>query len=354
MRVLLLVPLLCTGVLAAQAPTHISPLGAVAGLGNSNNDIPFSWTPTAYQQVHDLSSFSSTQAVPITKLSLRMGDGFTNATGYTIDVELWMASSPNSAANAQSVFAANVSAGTEVNVFPRNMVNLAPVPNHDWRVTFPFTTPWVFNSQNHVSWRAIVWGNSNGNRIFTYPLDAFWDIGSARTTGSYQGCASATGTQAASLTVSSDLHLRIGLTPVFTGKSYVAAGSLPAILTIGASSTSYYGVPLPYDLGALGAPGCMITNDILVTVAGVTQSGPEGSVALPVQIPNDLKLEGGTFYTQYLFLQQGANLLGQFSSNGLTNRIAVPPRVARIFAAGNPNATAGSLTTQFGMAIGLN
>ena len=45
-------------------------------------------------------------------------------------------------------------------------------------------------------------------------------------------------------------------------------------------------------------------------------------------IPSDLELEGGTFHTQYLFLQQGANLLGQFSSNGLTNRIGVPPRLS--------------------------
>ena len=39
-----------------------------------------------------------------------------------------------------------------------------------------------------------------------------------------------------------------------------APAGLPALLFMGGSLTAFHGVPLPYDLGLLGAPGCTLYN----------------------------------------------------------------------------------------------
>ncbi len=337
------------GPAGAQTPTHISPVAAVSGLGNSNNNIPFSWTPTAYQQVHSASSFANSTPTLVTRMRLRMGAGFANRPSATIDVELYMASSPNDSNAATGNFANNVT-GTEVNVLTRKMVTLPNVPDNSWAVPpFPFDAPFPYLA-GHVSWRAIVWGNSNGNAIFTYPLDAWWNLGASALSGA--GCRSANGTNTATHTAT---IWSPGSTPfVFTGNSYVVAGGLPAILTIGTSATSWGGIPLPFDMTPLGAPGCFIRNSIFTTFGGVTQANASGSAVINVPLPADPSLEGAVFHSQFLFIESGANALGVFASGGLTNTIGRDHGMTRIYAAGNPMATGGTVGRMFGMAIGLN
>src|SRR5688500_2514058 len=105
--------LLASSLAIAQTPTHISPAAAATALGNSTNGIPFACTPTAYPQVHSRAGFSSGIPTLVRGVGLRMGRGFANRVGATIDVELCMAASPNDAAGASSTFANNVT-GTEV------------------------------------------------------------------------------------------------------------------------------------------------------------------------------------------------------------------------------------------------
>lgn len=340
--------------LAQVPPTHISPKSATSGLGNSNNNIPFSWTPTGYQQVHSLASFSSTSPVPFTKMSLRMGSGFTNRPGFQIDVELAVANSTNDSNAASAVFNLNEVPGSRVAVFTRKGLNLVAVPNNDWVVTFPFDNFFIYTGQTHLSWSAAVYGNTNGNALFTYPLDAWWKIGQSSRTGSFAGCSSAAGgTRAASHSVST-VNLRPGGVANFTGNSYVPAGGLPALMAIGGSSTNYGGLPLPYDMSGIGATGCSVTNDILLTLAGVTNANANGDVVIPLAVPANPALSGVTFYSQFYFLQSGANPLGLFTSNGQTNRVGTDPLVTRIYAIGNPSATSGTLDTGYGMAVGFN
>jgi len=339
-------------VAAAQTPAYISPVAAASGLGNSNNNIPFSWMPTAYQQVHSLESFNNQAAATITQMRLRMGSGFTNFSGNSIDVELWMGDCPNSAETASGVFASNVVFGTEVNVLPRQMVSLPTVPNNDWAVApFPFSSPYSFTGQTHVSWRAIVWGNGNNNQLFTYPLDAWWHLGTSVNNGPSSGCQSATGTAAATHNAS---IFGPGRTSTFRGNSYVVAGGLPAVLSIGASATSWFGVPLPFDLTVFGGTGCFVRNSVDLTQVGATTPGQNGAVSLTMTLPNNPFLTGATFYSQYLFLEGTANPLGIFTTNGLTNVVGRHHHLTRIYASGNPTASSGTLDISFGMSIGLN
>ena len=75
--------LVVSTLVAAQTPTYISPKGAATTLGPSNNNIPFSWTPCAYQQVHSRDSFNNLTPGAINQMSFRMASGFVNQTGFT-------------------------------------------------------------------------------------------------------------------------------------------------------------------------------------------------------------------------------------------------------------------------------
>ncbi len=345
LRTLLVSLSLPTLALAQTAPAYISPKIAATGLGNSNNNIPFSWTPTGYQQVHSKSSFNNQSPAPFTTMRMRMGNGFTNFAGKTIDVELFHASSPNDAASASSLFASNVVTGTEVNTLVRKQVNLPTVPNNDWVIAFPFDNLYVWPA-THLSWRANVYGNSNGNAIFTYPLDAWWNIGSYSTIGT--GCIATGGSKAATLTAT---IWSPGVQSTFTANSQTTVSG-PALLTLGGSTTTWGSIPLPFSLTALNAPGCSVYNDIAASLAGVTNAS--GTAAFQLLIPNNPALEGAVFYTQGIFIDASFNGLGLITSNSTSNKIGASPNVSRIYAIGSPGGTGGTLGTHFGMAVGFN
>jgi hypothetical protein len=338
--------------LAAQTPTHISPIGATVDLGQNQNLIPFAWTPTAYQQVHHRDSFSSKAPALITRLRFRLGRGYRNREGRWIDVQISMAASPNDNTTATALFANNVVPGTEVQVFTRKLVSLPNVPDNSWAIApFAFDVPFQFTGATHLSWRAIVWGNDNNDATFLYPLDMWSFSGTSTTNGLFAGCRSANGAANAIHTAS---VFRPGQVSTFDANSYVAGRNLPTLLVIGTSGTAWGSVPLPLDLAALGAPGCFLRNDILLTVPGTTSNDLYGAVSVQVAVPFRPDLFGAPVFTQVLFFEAAANSLGVFTSNGLAHTLGRNHGVARIFASGNPFATSGALDRYQALAIGLD
>jgi len=347
--VLALACLIPAALTAQTVPTHISPLPATSGLGNSNNSIPFSWSPCSYMQVHSLSSFSSSAVALFQSMTLRMGQGFANYAGRNVDLEVFLAESPNDAATSAGTFASNVVTGTEINVIPRQMISLPQVPDNSWAVRLPFTNPFLFTGLAHISWRVNNYGNSNNNAIFTYPLDAWSSWGASQGLGS--GCRSANGTSSAQ---HSAVVPATGQVAQFYGYSYVPAGGLPAVLAIGNSSTSFSGVPLPFDLTPFGAPGCSLYVNWLLVLTSVTNANSSGSVQINVPLPNDPALTGSTVYSQYLFADPTGNALGLFTSNGQSTQVGEARGLSRIYGLGGPGLTGGSSERQYGMAVGFN
>jgi hypothetical protein len=103
---------------------------------------------------------------------------------------------------------------------------------------------------------------------------------------------------------------QIGTSPL------ISFGNLPApqiaIAVLGLSNTVYGAIPLPVDLGILGAPGCPARASLDVTLA-LVGAGGVASFAMP--IPNDPLLIGFTFYTQALVLDPPLNALGLSTSD---------------------------------------
>jgi hypothetical protein len=88
-------------------------------------------------------------------------------------------------------------------------------------------------------------------------------------------------------------------------------------MVLGASRTSWLGIPLPLPLA--NAPGCFLNVAMDATFPVVTGVG--GVALLPVTIPNDRNLIGGHVYTQFVCVDLGANQLGVSASNGLDTLI---------------------------------
>ncbi len=322
----------------SQTPTIVSPRNAAAGPGNSNNSYPFSLGPSTYQQVHSAGSF--TIAGPHMIQVLRVKPKLGQAANTSVDLEVRMADSPNNSAGASSNFAANVVPGTEVTVCQRRVVNL-PVPTTlGWTLSFPFDQPFSW-AGSHLSWFVQVFGNSSGGQLLDRGFDAFSDAGPIRSS-TFNGCASALGT------APPHLFSRVGGPGgdcSFVAYSYVSSGALPAAMLFGLA-------PIQIDLTPIGAPGCALTTDVLGVVYGLTAPGPNGQVEIHVPIPADPTLPGASFRTQCAFVQQGANALDIFFTNGTSNTIGQDPRVARIF--GGAGAASGTVEHHYGLAIALD
>ena len=95
-------------------------------------------------------------------------------------------------------------------------------------------------------------------------------------------------------------------------------GLLPAtvgtLAAIGFSDTTWAGVPLPIDLGALGATGCSlwIAPDAIGTLNTTATAA-----LFPIQLPNDPAIVGGELFAQAFPLQPGANALDLLASNAV-------------------------------------
>jgi hypothetical protein len=90
---------------------------------------------------------------------------------------------------------------------------------------------------------------------------------------------------------------------------------------VGGNDQNLSGIPLPFDLAPLGAPGCALRTDILALQAGVAAGAPaprgSGVASIGWPIPNDASLLGGTLFFQMLVLDAGANPGGISASAGL-------------------------------------
>jgi hypothetical protein len=100
----------------------------------------------------------------------------------------------------------------------------------------------------------------------------------------------------------------------------VPGGALPAFGAYGYSRTSYFGVPLPIDLGVAGLPGCPLLQSA-DEAPTLTAPNGTGQVIWPVAIPNNAQLLGGELFFQALHLELFGFPTWAAMSNGVAVRI---------------------------------
>ncbi|MBL8901510.1 MAG: hypothetical protein JNM84_28035, partial [Planctomycetes bacterium] len=110
-------------------------------------------------------------------------------------------------------------------------------------------------------------------------------------------------------------------------------------LHVGAGTANWQGLPLPFPLDAIGAPGCSLLVEWPVVISRPT--GFAGNDTVTAQIPNDLVFYGLSFHAQAVIFDLFANNLGVVTSNGASTTFGAYPQVVMVEAPGNANATAG-------------
>ncbi len=82
---------------------------------------------------------------------------------------------------------------------------------------------------------------------------------------------------------------------------------------IGVSRQTWLGIPLPFDVASLGAPGCFLLTSVETSVQLVNNMGV---AQWQFSIPATVSLLGASFYQQALVLDPTANAFGAVFSNG--------------------------------------
>lgn len=92
-----------------------------------------------------------------------------------------------------------------------------------------------------------------------------------------------------------------------------------AIFIVGISSSTWNGLPLPFDLSPLGAKGCSLLAAPNLLAPAVTDAA--GSAKITLNLPNDPTLVDRIFYNQFYVFDGQANALGLAWTNGGTGKV---------------------------------
>jgi hypothetical protein len=119
---------------------------------------------------------------------------------------------------------------------------------------------------------------------------------------------------------------------------------------LGFSDQFFNGVPLPFDLGPLGAPGCKVYSDWVILSAHVTDplaSRWFGDTRWHLQLPLDQNLLGARLFSQWFFLDGTANALGLTATHGVQCRmeLALPSEGIGTVMSDDPDAPNGRVLT---------
>ena len=328
------------------APVVLPDKSLATTPGNTNNNIPFSWYPTRYQQIFDNKDVGPANIFQV--LQMRPNKNFAKPSygGQMVLLEIKLGNTTVGWASPSSVFSTNNPSPTTVLakkwVLMPKFRAFAP---GDWQVTVPFDRPWPWSGKNNLCVEVVNWGNTNNNKIFTYPLDAVSSSsGVAKTCRVY-----ASGNPTASsgsVGRNYGLIMRFSFRPdgaylvdygkacpgssgkglLLTGKEAPRIGqpftlglrqapaNTPAFYTIGASSTNWGPFQLPLDLSKFGATGCALNASIIVMFG--TKTGPAGTASATLSYPNVPSMVGASLYFQWLAVDQQANGLGLITSQG--------------------------------------
>ncbi len=324
----------CLGTGTSTAPVgQIVPAAYRTLMGNTANYYPFGRAKMRYQQVF---SNSELRNASMTGVSLRQDDRVTGRAGGSIPLELLLGYTTKTPGTLTTSFAGNFNSGTPARLF-NGILKLPTLSgtNKDpqkFAVNIKFTRPFIY-AQTRSRSLLIELKNSSSTNSF-YSLDAAF--GSTATTSRLYAFSPTATT--GSITRNYGLVMRFdnpppkGAVPQLsnTGAPEInrsfklhlsqARKSSVGVLLFGLSKTRWGSVPLPLDLGFVGAKGCnlYVSFDLIL---GAVSTGLSGGGTLVLPTPNDRALLGKVFHNQWFVLDRPANGLGLVFTNAGTGKI---------------------------------
>jgi hypothetical protein len=320
----------CVGSFTVPTPSSfVLPSSEATSFGSSNNLFGVGRADQRYMQVFDATQMPSSSV--ITGYSLRQDESVPGGSGGAQTYTILLGYTSKGVDTLGNDFAANWDLGKPSQVF-QGTVNLPTFTgsNNDpsaFAFSVKFQAPFVYTQsagqnlllelQNTSSADiSTVVDAVNGSGVRTTRLYAFSATAATGVLAPNSGLVYRFDTVAGSRAVAPQLSSSELPT---AGKSFqldLSQGrkSSGAAMLLGFSKTSWAGIPLPFDLGLLGAKGCdlLVSWDILVPT--VTDASGDAAVRLPLPAGKDML--GATFHSQFLVLDPPANPLGFVWSNG--------------------------------------
>lgn len=327
-----LVPVLFTAALATAQSQLVLPASHATVDGSTSTNVPFGRSSAVRVQcAYDSMLFSG--AGTITQLAFRLDANVTGA-GKAVDCEVHLSTMPAPLVAMSATYAQNRGADDTV-VIPRQVITLAgqttaalPSP---FLPPIPLAVPFYYNpQQGPLLLDILVYGQPPG----AYTLDATYVCDSPEQAFGPVACAP----------VGLPLRVESANTQVLWGYPWsvrtldAPAGSLVMLAMGNQESGVWNGLPLPYDLAAMGAPNCFVATD--PSAVFFRTSLGDGSALFSFAVPNVPGLIGTWLRYQAGAIVPGANALGVVTSQGKKLQICGFEPVARVWGA-SVTATAG-------------
>ena len=326
----------CLGTGQVEGVATVLPGSYAKTWGESNTIVPLGWHHHRMQQVY------GTKAVPgaffTNGIAFRHDDTLVKSVNnYWVELAVDLGYSDKDPATMSATFNANIS-GTMQNVLAKKKVNLPywtsanPEPTN-WLIRIPFDRSFSYQAQSgkHLLLDFRKTGSSTGNTYTYYTIDAVKDPKNPEVS-----ILLAQDPNATLGIITPGFGALVGLTQPGTGGAVPILDHLgvPEIGTtfsldlrqarpnsvagvvVGLSDRTWQGIPLPFDLGGLGAPGCNLLAGLDLMVFTSTDS--KGIGKLPLALPLDKSLIQANLHLQAMILDPPANQAGLAWSNGLT------------------------------------
>jgi hypothetical protein len=226
-------------------------------------------------------------------------------TAFSVDLDLTVSSSPRTAATMSRQFAANV--GADARVVHTGLVNwpaqqkMPPGPTA-FAYAIPMPAPFLFLGSTDITLDLALKNNLNTNTSF------FLDANSSALGSGFSSVKLGDGCPLPAN------NLVLAYNNWFPGAQarillYEAASNVPSVMLFGNNTTNFNGIPLPFDLAPLGAPGCMLYTNIIAMITGMTSTAAlyKGRLEHWLEIPADPTLSGVPLSVQFMnFLDTNA------------------------------------------------
>lgn len=303
---------------------------------------PFSAGVSRAQMIYSNWRFDVPNAAQIRRVGVRP-DVAGSGAGKIVQLEVVMGHGQMIGSATSTTFATNYVAPATVTYTPKQLslptigsASSGPQTTYVW---VPLDTPFQYDATKNLIVEYRVSANNNGNAAFSYRMDVATAVSTATTYGT--ACATSGArlptVAAGSALVGSNWNVTIAAGPA----------SSAGVLILGASNTTYGGLPLPLALDALGATGCTLHASLDATLPAVTNTSGNGTVTIPV--PNQAPLTGATLFVQAALADIFANQLGLVTSRSASATIGILPQSTLISATGSSTVLTGSRTASFGL-----
>jgi hypothetical protein len=304
---------------AAAAPAQgrsVTPPARATTEGNSSYALAFGAARLRFQQLIAPNGHTVPPGASLIAAAVRR-DGPSPVTflAKTVRYEVWVSESPVAATSISPVFAENRGPAA-VRVFDAKDVSFPPAPPGPIpsaiMALWPFDRPFRYQATGRslcIEWVAL----APAQRFSEWIVDREW-----ATPAGGQG-SRAVGTScggAGRLEVEEGTLFAGAAVWYWSGDVAPALHGSPLLAVMGASVTSWGGIPLPFDLAPLGAPGCAVRSDLLAVQTGVVRSATWLGDHYDVfwRTPASAALFGARFSGQVWILAP-ANALGVVTTN---------------------------------------